>query len=246
MGLENKICIDIGNTIVKFAVFKGDDIIHFGNIPSLSDKIFLQTIIRDYNVGKGIVCSVSQNADNLHFLKQILTNVVFLSSKTKVSFINTYETPQTLGVDRIALVSAAVKQFPKQNVLIIDAGTCITYDFVDSFGVFQGGSISPGIQMRLKALHQFTSKLPLILEKDFDISKFVGKNTKDCILSGVFANVVCEIEGVIARYESIATPLRVVITGGDGVFLHKNIKNCTFASPYFLLQGLNAILDEQL
>lgn len=237
------IVVDQGNTAVKVAVFEQDKMIFFDKKTSLYDSFFTD-IVKRYGASRGIVSSVS-DAEKKGYFRNVVKKMFFLTSETPVPFVNSYQTSSTLGVDRIALASAAVTRFSCQNVLVIDAGTCITYDFIDKQGVFQGGAISPGIRMRLKALHQFTAKLPLLLENDFDITNFVGKNTKDCMLSGVFSGVVHEVEQTISKYRSMCDDLQVVITGGDGVFLEKNIKSDIFASPYFLLEGLNAILEYQ-
>ena len=151
-----------------------------------------------------------------------------------------YETPETLGVDRIALVSGAVKKFPNKNILIIDAGTCITFDFVNDKTVYFGGAISPGIEMRYKSLHAFTSKLP-ILEKNYP-QNFIGKNTIESINSGIVNGVTQEIKGVINQYKKKYTDLTVVLTGGDINFLAKQLKSSIFAHQNFLLEGLNEIL----
>ena len=163
-----------------------------------------------------------------------------LSSATNVPFVNLYKTPTTLGVDRIALVVGAVNEFPKKNTLIIDAGTCITFDFVNSKSEYLGGAISPGIKMRFDSLNHFTANLPL-LEKE-EVNDFIGKNTKESINAGVVNGVIQEIDGVINQYKKKYLDLTVVLTGGDTNFLAKQLKSSIFANQNFLLQGLNTIL----
>ena len=168
-----------------------------------------------------------------------------MSAQTPVPFINRYTTPHSLGIDRVALVAGAVSRFPQHNTLIIDAGTCLTFDFVNKKNEYLGGAIAPGIAMRLKAMHHFTSKLPLISEQDFDNQQFIGTNTQDCMLSGVYNNIVCEIDGVIAQYTQKYPDLTTILTGGNQIYLEKRIKNRIFAGSFVLLEGLNAILEYQ-
>ncbi|NNK40613.1 MAG: type III pantothenate kinase, partial [Winogradskyella sp.] len=162
----------------------------------------------------------------------------------KLPFINKYETPKTLGVDRIALVSASVLHFPDQNVLIIDAGTCVTYDFITNDNNYIGGAISPGLSMRYRALNTFTAKLPLLNVQQ--PKSVVGKTTESSIHSGVVNGIVLEIDGVIDQYKEQFGDLTVILTGGDGKFLSNQLKNSIFANSNFLLQGLNYILQFNL
>ena len=163
-----------------------------------------------------------------------------ISSFTEVPFKNLYKTPKTLGVDRIALVAGAVSQFSGHNILVIDAGTCITFDFVNSEGEYLGGAISPGLKMRFNSLNYFTANLPL-LEID-ELTDFIGKNTKESINSGVINGAIQEIDGVINQYNKKFLDLTVVLTGGDTNFLAKQLKSSIFANQNLLLQGLNRIL----
>ena len=232
--------IDVGNTRVKVAVFEQDTII----VQAVFDKeeiVFeVKKIILKYNISQGIISAVATlSEEKLQELHQIL-NLLELNHQTKVPFINKYTTPSTLGVDRIALVSGGVKRFPNKNVLIIDAGTCITYDFVNQEGVYLGGAISPGIRIRYKALHDYTSKLPLL--KTENPSNYIGNDTNNSIHSGVVNGIAREIEGVIHQYKEQFLNLTVVLTGGDTNFLSKQFKNSIFANPNFLLEGLQSIL----
>ena len=148
-------------------------------------------------------------------------------------------------MDRIALVAAAVTNFPEKNTLIIDAGTCITYDFINFKGVYKGGSISPGLEMRYKALNIFTENLPLLgLNDDFD--EFIGTSTETSIHSGVQHGMINEIKGVIEQYRKKNKDLTIVLTGGDVNFLSNRLKNGIFANPNFLIEGLNTILTHNI
>ncbi|MFN0727939.1 type III pantothenate kinase [Polaribacter gochangensis] len=232
--------IDVGNTRIKAAVFENDtllEVVIFKTNDLLKKVDFL---INKYTIDKGIISSVKNISTNqLNQLHKKLSFLV-LDASTKVPFKNLYKTPKTLGVDRIALVANAVRKFHKKNVLIIDAGTCITYDFVSASKEYLGGAISLGIEMRYKALHNYTSKLPL-LEKNVP-ANFIGNTTEESIHSGVVNGVIREINGVIEQYERENTFLTLVLTGGDTYFLAKQLKSSIFANPNFVLEGLNTIL----
>jgi type III pantothenate kinase len=156
-------------------------------------------------------------------------------------FSNAYATPKTLGNDRIALVSAASKLYPSQNVLVIDVGTCITFDIINSENQYLGGAISPGLQMRYRALNTFTENLPL-LEPQEEVN-LIGNTTMMSMHSGVIFGIISEIDGVISMYKSQYKDLTIILTGGDSVFLCKRLKNSIFANSNFLLEGLNYILE---
>ncbi|PQJ77485.1 type III pantothenate kinase [Polaribacter glomeratus] len=232
--------IDAGNTRVKVAVFERSRLVEVVIIDKKRFLSEIKKIVKKHEIFTTILSSVSFISEKkLEKLKNTL-NLVILSSSTNVPFTNLYETPKTLGVDRIALVSAAVKKFPNKNILIIDAGTCITFDFVNDKSAYFGGAISPGVEMRYKALHTFTSKLPIV-EKNYP-KNFIGNNTIESINSGVVNGVVQEIEGVINQYKNKFSDLTVVLTGGDTNFLAKQLKSSIFAHQNFLLEGLNEIL----
>ena len=169
-------------------------------------------------------------------------HLVEFSHQSQLNFVNSYKTPETLGLDRIALISAAAESYPHQNVLVIDAGTCITYDFINENSIYQGGAISPGLQMRFKAMHTFTGKLPLITES-YQGSNYLGKSTKEAMQIGVFNSICYEIDGYIEDYLADYEDLTVGLTGGDYNLLSASIKNSIFATSNFLLKGLNKILQ---
>tara|TARA_B110000003_G_scaffold276446_1_gene322952 strand:+ start:2483 stop:3208 length:726 start_codon:yes stop_codon:yes gene_type:complete len=232
--------IDIGNTKVKAAVLESDTI----HISLTFDENYfadeLENILNNYKVTQCILSSVKEI--NQEYIKKLQEIPFFLSlnSSTQLPFKNLYTSPSSLGNDRIALAAAAVSIYPLKNSLVIDAGTCITYDFLNSNSEYLGGAISPGIEMRYKALHQYTSKLPLLTKER--VNKLTGSSTLDSIHSGVINGVACEIEGVIAQYREDFYDLTVVLTGGDTKFLSKQLKNSIFANQNFLLLGLNKIL----
>lgn len=232
--------VDIGNTQIKVAVFELDSIIaHF----IFDEKDFsgeIKKIIEKYPIKQCILSSVKEMKDIYTQELRKIPYFLELKSKTKVPFLNLYGTPETLGLDRIALVAAATKEYQYQNVLIIDAGTCITFDFINEQNEYLGGAISPGIEIRYKSLNCFTSKLPeLTKNENFQL---IGKSTAASIHSGVINGVANEIDGVINQYKEEFQDLTVVLTGGDTKFLSKQLKNSIFATQNFLLYGLNQIL----
>lgn len=234
--------VDVGNSYVKFAVFQQGKLIHkIATELSQFNDTYKNINDNFSNIEKVIISSVGKLE-----LSQIETikkqgNVLVLDSEVKLPFENLYKTPKTLGVDRIALVSSAVRQFPNKNVLIIDAGTCITYDFKTSENQYLGGAISPGIRLRYHSLHNLTANLPLL---DSEIPKnIIGQSTSEAIHSGVINGVLKEIDGVIDDYQKKYSDLTIILTGGDANFLSNQLKNSIFANSNFLLEGLNYILE---
>ena len=233
--------IDVGNTKAKLAVFEENKIVF--KKTCTTDEILKEVneLIDNYYIDKGILSSVGElNEITINSISNLI-NLLVLDSSTKIPFNNKYKTPETLGVDRIALVSACVKNYPNKNCLVMDAGTCITYDFVNSKNNYLGGAIAPGIDMRYKSLHTFTANLPLLKKKE--VEKIIGNTSKKAIHSGVIKGTLFEIEGVINQYQEKYEDLTVILTGGDAKFLSKQLKNSIFANSNFLLEGLNFILE---
>ncbi len=235
--------IDVGNTFLKIAVFQGQEIIYDTSILIKEFENELDLINAKFiDLQYAIVANVGNLSKiHIHLLKNRY-KIHHLTNESKVPFKNKYTTPKTLGVDRIALTCAAVKKYPNKNVLVIDSGSCITYDFVTHQKEYLGGAISPGLQMRFKALNHFTANLPL-LEKNTS-ENYIGNSTKESILSGVQNGIIYEIEGVIRKYSENFKDLTVILTGGDMHFLSKRLKNTIFANSKFLLEGLNYILED--
>ncbi|SHI60698.1 type III pantothenate kinase [Mesonia phycicola] len=236
--------VDIGNTLVKVAVFQNDKLIE---VDSMEQNLFEKKInyfFKTYpKISHSILSSVQEHPLTWEKILQQKTCFIKLTSATPVFFSNRYLTPNTLGIDRIALVASAAYNFPNKNVLVIDAGTCITYDFLNKTKEYLGGAISPGIKMRAKAMHQYTGKLPLV-ELNMDIeNKILGKNTQQCMQIGVLKATSLEIDGFIEEYKDVYEDLTIILTGGDSQVLSKNVKNSIFASSNFLIEGLNQILE---
>jgi type III pantothenate kinase len=232
--------IDVGNTRIKAAVFERYtmlDVLVFDKGRMISE---VKKIIKKFKITSAIMSSVALISENKIEKLQNLVQLTLVSSNIEIPFKNLYATAKTLGVDRIALVYGAAIKFPKENVLIIDAGTCITFDFINSKAEYLGGAISPGIEMRYKSLHTFTSKLPLL--KVNEPNSFIGNSTAESMNSGVVNGVIQEIDGVISQYKKEYLHLTVVLTGGDTNFLSKQLKSSIFANQNFLLEGLNEIL----
>lgn len=233
--------IDIGNSAAKLAVFEQGDI---KEVLRCSNQTLegLELFCAKYPIKRGIVSSVITLSDELRErLQRLPFDMLEFTYKTPVPIRNLYQTPETLGADRLAAAIAAYTAQPGYPLLIIDAGTCITYDFVDEHGQYQGGNISPGIDMRFKALHAFTGKLPEV-NGDGEIPMH-GKSTETAIRSGVIKGVEYEIGGYIGQHRKNYPSLLVFLTGGNGFSFDTNVKNGIFADGFLVLKGLNRILE---
>ena len=234
--------IDVGNSFVKLAVFKDNSIVVKHKVKSKDVLKTLRKIRKNHKtVVRAIISSVGKLRKTDAAYVEKYYDTITLNSETKIPFENLYSTPKTLGIDRIALVSASVEQFSDKNVLIVDAGTCITFDFITLNNQYLGGAISPGLRMRYNALHNFTANLPLLETKT--PKNIVGDSTASSMHSGVVQGVLLEIDGAIQKYKLKYPDLTIILTGGDANFLSKQLKSSIFANSNFLLQGLNYILQ---
>ena len=241
--LTMHLAIDIGNSALKFALFEGVQMMEKGN-----DIAALTTLLSSgrTSISAAIMASVADSAPTIDLLRKFNIPLTILSHQTPVPIRNLYQTPETLGTDRLTLAVAADRIFACAPTLVIAAGTCITYNFVEQ-GAFVGGAISPGITMRFQALHHYTAKLPLIDWTAYQgrvYQGLTGGDSQDSIISGVLNGVIQEVEGTIEQYKLRYSGLRVAVTGGDMPFLVKNLKNDIFARPGMVLEGLNYILLE--
>jgi len=233
--------IDIGNTNAKIAVFDHDNIVEVDTIKTSNIIEGINKFTQKYkDVNRAIISNVSIR-DNHEIKEHLSLQSVFLSENLKLPFKSLYKSKGTLGSDRIALASAVIKHYPNSNVLVIDAGTCITMDFIDKNSNYHGGSISPGIDMRYSSLSNYTSNLPE-LEKTHP-SDIIGSSTEESIHSGIVNGVIFEIREFISEYQGNYKDIKVILTGGDSVFLSKPLKISIFANQNFLLEGLNFILN---
>ncbi|MGM0933500.1 MAG: type III pantothenate kinase [Bacteroidota bacterium] len=234
--------VDIGNTLVKMAVFQKGSLQYKVAVPGKEFFQKTEEIFKSFpHIEFSILSSVIKNTEREEKFLEERSKLVILTMDIKQPFTNHYATPATLGKDRIALIAAAVKNYPGENVLVIDAGSCITYDFKNKKDEYLGGAISPGLIMRLRAMHEFTGNLPLF--KPVEASGVTGNSTKSAMNSGAVNGVLFEIDGFINLYKSENKDLTIILTGGDMLFLSKQLKNSIFANPNFLFEGLNYILE---
>ncbi len=232
--------IDVGNSRIKVAVFEHNKQLDFFIFEANEALKNFENIFEKYpNLQKIILSSVGKLEKEVVDFIQNRFPTEIIDHKSKFPFTNLYATPETLGIDRMVLAAGATLMYPNQNRLIIDAGTCITYDFVNAENQYLGGAISPGIKIRYKSLNNYTSKLPLLtLSEDFEI---IGNSTKSAIHSGVINGVIFEIEGFISQYSLKNQDLTIILTGGDAEFLAKRLKSTIFANSNFLLESLNLL-----
>ncbi|OXA92954.1 type III pantothenate kinase [Flavobacterium hercynium] len=230
--------VDVGNTRIKAAVFEGNSVLENFVFQNNELETAIEKILQKFKNCSDLVVASVGNVEKQSFL--IFENrlkVHFLTHEDKFPFINKYATPKTLGIDRMVLASGATLQYPRQNRLVIDAGTCITYDFIDENDNYLGGAISPGLRLRYEALHNYTAKLPLL---SFEIpEEYIGNSTVQAIHSGVVNGFVYEIDGFIDEYRSDYSNFIIILTGGDAEFLAKRLKNTIFANSNFLLESLS-------
>ena len=231
--------IDIGNTAVKVYLFKNNEIF---KKEVLNENNLIHSL-KSYPINdiSNIICSsvTKSYKDQLSEIFEKSNYYDFSDNNLKLPFKNNYET-KSLGQDRIGLISSAVIKFKHQNSLVIDIGTCITYDFIDSQNVYHGGAISPGIRMRYSSFTDYTSNLPLL--KFQDVNKTIGTNTEESLHIGVNSGIVGEINQYINSLKKSYSEFNVIITGGDSMFLLNKIKNAIFADQDFLASGLNYII----
>ena len=232
------LAVDVGNTRIKAAVFEDNTLLESFVFLKTALEKSIQNILEKYKkIAHLVVSSVSDVEKQAFIGFKDAVNIHFVSHNDKFPFVNCYETPQTLGIDRMVLAAGATLQYPHQNRLVIDAGTCVTYDFIDENDNYLGGAISPGLRLRYESLHHFTAKLPLLtLENP---KRFIGKSTSESIHSGVVNGLVFEIDGYIAEIKGQYSKFIIILTGGDSVFLAKRLKNTIFANSNFLLESLN-------
>jgi type III pantothenate kinase len=238
--MSRNLVIDIGNHSSKLFIFENDSIV-WQHKHSTAEIQSIPAMVSDHKFDTAIVSSVVPL--DSRFIPQLnaIAPTIELNGSTRLPLKLSYDTPETLGADRIAAACGAWQLSSGSNVLVIVAGTCITYNLIDQSGTFQGGAISPGIHMRLQAMHSFTGKLPLV-SADGN-SPVVAKTTEASLRSGALNGTISELEGMIFRYSEQFPNLKVMLTGGDGEVLAEGLKNGIFARPDLIAQGLNNILN---
>lgn len=235
--------IDIGNTRVKAALFKENQLFELRIFDSVSELLSDLSFIKQAQ--NAIIGSVVEDLTLFNSALNSVIPTLTFTHQTKIPLLNLYHSASTLGSDRLAAAVGANMLYPNKDVLVIDAGTCIKYNFINSKNEYLGGAISPGLKMRFKSLEHFTSKLPLIeLDENFD--ELIGRNTQNSILSGVLNGSIAEIDGLINDYVIQFPEVICILTGGDTEFLAKRLKNSIFTHQNLVLKGLNDILNYNL
>jgi type III pantothenate kinase len=238
---------DIGNTYTKLAVFEQDELIRAEQHEHIETEL-LDDLVRVHRIEKAIISTVKKTNEQWQGTLSEKVPVINFNAGMTAGITNHYKTPQTLGLDRLAGVIGAYHLFPQQHNLVIDGGTCIKYDYVDARGNYFGGSISPGLNMRYKALNNYTDALPLLNEDAAFCEKY-GDDTQTAIHSGVQNGVKYELEGFIDSYCPGVVELNIILSGGDSIFFDTLLKNSIFApqiknEPYLVLKGLNAAIQK--
>lgn len=234
--------VDIGNSRIKLAVFSKKELVDSWTVDEL--KIGrLEEIKKIYpDLDKAILSSVSTaDPQVVGYLKSEFNHFLELNYLTPVPIKNQYKTPHTLGLDRLAAAIGASELLPGKDLLVIDAGTAVTFDLIESNGTFKGGNISPGLRSRFRALHTFTKKLPLIVETDEYPA--IGQTTEEAIRAGVINGMVFEMDGTIDLFRGDRPGLIPLLTGGDALFFERRLKNAIFVKLEITLIGLNRILE---
>jgi type III pantothenate kinase len=235
------LCIDLGNSSIKIGIFDKEVPVLF-SVYDVFGHLELHGLKVQYPIDACILSSVrTEDPEFTELLESLFPNLIILSHTTPVPVTIGYDTPQTLGKDRLAAVVAAEFLFSNRNVLVVDAGTAITFDFLDADKYYHGGNIAPGVGMRFRALHEFTHKLPLV-EPENDVAE-LGVDTKSAIGAGVLWGMVYEIDGYIDRLKIKYPELLVLLTGGSTFYFVGKLKNPIFAEPNLVLIGLNRILQ---
>ena len=239
------LCLDFGNTRLKAAIFKNAEIVKEFFLTDDSPAS-ITSLLENYHPDKAILSSVINHDPATESLLSSRTTFHKLTHLTRLNFTSPVSKQETIGADRLALVAAAVHFYPGRNNLVIGLGSCITYNFVNQYHQFLGGSISPGMDMRFKAMHNFTAKLPLV-QADPIITglnyPLTGYDTKTNLQSGVIIGIACEIGGFIEKYAQKYSNFNVVLTGGNSAYFASQLKNKIFADSNFLFKGLYALSE---
>ena len=240
---EITICFDFGNSRLKYGVFAGEELKEVVVMPN-DDQKTIEGILEKYNPRYTILSSVINHDTSLESYLAEKTSFIKLGASTKLPFTIPVSKPETMGADRLALAAYAVQFESGKNNLVIALGTCITYNFINKYNSFNGGSISPGLEMRFKSLHDLTAALPLLKMNPDEVNwefPLIGYDTKTNILSGVVLGMLAEIDGIIDAYKEKFSNFNALLTGGDAGNFAYHLKNKIFADPHLVLKGLYAI-----
>ncbi len=239
----DKLCVDIGNSRIKLALMENGKVKRYA-VHGFNEEAAIIEWLQEAEFESGIYSSVLANDPDWLLAFKEKRKLLRLNSKTKLPLKIHYKTPESLGTDRIAAMAGALALYKKGALLVVNAGTCITYDLINNHGEFIGGNIAPGLEMRCKAMHDYTSVLPLIKVHDPGNS-FIGYDTVSAMENGALQGIVLETEGYFTRLRKNYPELYVVLSGGNAPFLVNHLKISIFAEPYLVLKGLNTILDYQ-
>lgn len=242
----HNLVIDVGNTNSKIAVFNSRTLVSFESVPKL-DTRRIAALLEQYPIDGAAVSSVNEEEIEVKELLRANSRYIEFSTQNNPGIKNNYKTPDTLGLDRWAKVIAAYRLYPGEACMIIDAGTCITYDLLQGDAGYDGGSISLGLQMRFQALNHFTERLPLVKSPATDAAIPEGVDTFTAIQQGVLQGAVHEVAGFITTPYTNNNKIKVLITGGDAPFFLNQLKGYKFAGqvihePYLVLKGLNEVI----
>ena len=238
---EVNLIIEQGNTSTKVAIY-GEGNLQASFVYKTFDKSKLKPLFDVYSLDKGIYSTVADvDEDLIAYLKERLSCFIYFDNDVRLPITIKYKTPHTLGKDRIAAVVGAYYLQPNRNILIIDAGTCITYELLEASGSYLGGNISPGMTTRFKALNDYTKKLPLVNERE-EVPCW-GTCTEDAIRAGVVNGIVFEMDGYIDKAKELYSDVLVFLTGGHSFYFESRLKNSIFADINLVLTGLNRILE---
>ncbi|MEP7253876.1 MAG: type III pantothenate kinase [Ginsengibacter sp.] len=242
---NSTLCFDFGNTRLKCAFFSGDQLVEVVHMQDTNEET-VRSLLEKFNPVKTILSSVIRHDPSIEKILVGETRFHKLNAKSNLPFTTPVGKPETIGADRLALAAAAVFFHGEKNNLVIATGSCITYNFINKYNSFLGGSISPGMGMRFKSMHDYTALLPLIQPDPADTGwnfPLIGYDTRTNILSGVLLGLAAEIDGVIDKYQEKFANFNVLLTGGDtGYFAHL-LKNKIFADPDLIFKGLYAISE---
>ena len=239
--MSTTLCFDFGNTRLKAAIFIKKELVEVRILENGTPQE-MESLLNEFHPEKTILSSVIHHDQSIEAILAQRSKFHLLGPTTQINFTTPVGKPETIGADRLAMVAAAVDQFPNEHNLIISLGTCITYNFVNNEAAFLGGSISPGMSMRFKAMHEQTALLPLIEpSNDFTL---VGYDTKSNLLSGVLLGMAAEIDGIISAYEDKYAKFNVLLTGGDICYFVPHLKKRIFAEQNLIFKGLYAICEK--
>lgn len=235
-----KLCVDIGNTRIKYGIFDQDKMVHSAQVNKWLVRD-IKALQKAFPIDRCILSSTRKNRLPFYNYLEKQLNLHHLTARSHLPFDNKYKTPKTLGKDRVAAVAGAKQLYPGKHCLVVDIGTCMTLDFIDNRGAYLGGNIAPGMHLRLEIMHTGTSALPLV-KADFN-DEVLGGSTIEALQNGAIYGILTEIEGLSRRLEAKYGAINVILTGGDASRFGEMLECKKFVVPELVLIGLNAILE---